>query len=208
MAIWGFGRPAQCLSGCRGTALLESQEPECARQTSQAHNRKPRLSSVRFPMRQRAGRQNGEKSSLCGGVNNRGTWKPPPVWSGIGTGSRPLSISTAALATSAHDESSGVAVCRRPLTHGCGQTVQESGQCHRSNLKLLMVAEQSFRRVKHPELMAEVYRGVEFVDGKQSKTGGGRLTLFRLFECVTPTLDLAFFRIGWFRDDSIVHSLL
>ena len=36
--------------------------------------------------------------------------------------------------------------------------------------KLLMVAEQSFRRVKHPELMAEVYRGVEFVDGKQSKT--------------------------------------
>lgn len=36
--------------------------------------------------------------------------------------------------------------------------------------KLLMVAEQSFRRVKHPELMAEVYRGVKFVDGKQSKT--------------------------------------
>lgn len=33
-----------------------------------------------------------------------------------------------------------------------------------------MVAEQSFRRVKHPELMAEVYRGVKFVDRKPPKT--------------------------------------
>ena len=36
--------------------------------------------------------------------------------------------------------------------------------------KMLMVAEQTFRRVKHPELMAEVYRGKKFVDGKQLKT--------------------------------------
>lgn len=36
--------------------------------------------------------------------------------------------------------------------------------------KMLMVAEQTFRRVKHPELMAEVYRGVKFVDGKETKT--------------------------------------
>lgn len=36
--------------------------------------------------------------------------------------------------------------------------------------KMLMVAEHTFRRVKHPELMIEVYRGVQFVDGKQKKT--------------------------------------
>jgi transposase-like protein len=31
--------------------------------------------------------------------------------------------------------------------------------------KMLLVAEQAFRRVKHPELMPAVYRGVTFVDG-------------------------------------------
>jgi hypothetical protein len=31
--------------------------------------------------------------------------------------------------------------------------------------KILMSAEQTFRRVKHPELMVEVYRGKKFVDG-------------------------------------------
>lgn len=31
--------------------------------------------------------------------------------------------------------------------------------------KMLLIAEQAFRRVKHPELMAAVYRGVTFVDG-------------------------------------------
>ena len=36
--------------------------------------------------------------------------------------------------------------------------------------KMLMIAEQTFRRVKHPELMAEVYRGKKFIDGKQLKT--------------------------------------
>ncbi|MDH3771214.1 MAG: IS256 family transposase [Nitrospirota bacterium] len=36
--------------------------------------------------------------------------------------------------------------------------------------KMLMVAEQTFRRVKHPELMAEVYGGVKFIDGRQEKT--------------------------------------
>lgn len=33
--------------------------------------------------------------------------------------------------------------------------------------KMLLVAERTFRRVKHPALMAEVYRGVKFVDGIQ-----------------------------------------
>ncbi|HNP28698.1 MAG TPA: hypothetical protein PKK23_06620 [Nitrospirales bacterium] len=33
-----------------------------------------------------------------------------------------------------------------------------------------MVAAQTFRRVKHPELMVEVYRGKKFKDGKQQKT--------------------------------------
>ena len=36
--------------------------------------------------------------------------------------------------------------------------------------KMLMVAEKIFRRVKHPELMAEVYRGMKFMDGRQEKT--------------------------------------
>ncbi|MDH4195051.1 MAG: hypothetical protein OEW33_07385 [Nitrospirota bacterium] len=36
--------------------------------------------------------------------------------------------------------------------------------------KMLRVAEQTFRRVKHPELMAEVYRGVKCVDGEHDKT--------------------------------------
>lgn len=36
--------------------------------------------------------------------------------------------------------------------------------------KMLMVAEQTFRCVKHPELMAAVYRGVKFIDGRQEKT--------------------------------------
>ena len=31
--------------------------------------------------------------------------------------------------------------------------------------KMLLVAEQTFRRVKHPELMPVVYRGGTFVDG-------------------------------------------
>lgn len=35
--------------------------------------------------------------------------------------------------------------------------------------KMLMVAEQTFRRVKHPELMTEVYRGVKCIDGRQNK---------------------------------------
>lgn len=33
--------------------------------------------------------------------------------------------------------------------------------------KILLVAEQAFRRVKHPELMPAVYRGATFVDGMQ-----------------------------------------
>lgn len=36
--------------------------------------------------------------------------------------------------------------------------------------KMLMVAEQTFRCVKHPELMAEVYRGMKFIDWRQEKT--------------------------------------
>ena len=36
--------------------------------------------------------------------------------------------------------------------------------------KMLLVAEQVFRRVKHPELMPLVYRGVRFADGKQVQT--------------------------------------
>lgn len=36
--------------------------------------------------------------------------------------------------------------------------------------KMLLVAEQSFRRVKHPELMPLVYRGVKFEDGMQVQT--------------------------------------
>ena len=36
--------------------------------------------------------------------------------------------------------------------------------------KMLMVAEQTFRRLKHPELMAEGYRGMKCRDGRQEKT--------------------------------------
>jgi len=36
--------------------------------------------------------------------------------------------------------------------------------------KMLLVAEQAFRRVKHPELMPLVYRGVRFEDGRQVQT--------------------------------------
>jgi transposase-like protein len=36
--------------------------------------------------------------------------------------------------------------------------------------KMLLVAEQVFRRVKHPELMPLVYRGVRFADGQQVQT--------------------------------------
>jgi len=36
--------------------------------------------------------------------------------------------------------------------------------------KMLMVAEQTFRRVKHPELMTGVYRGMKCIDGRQEKT--------------------------------------
>jgi putative transposase len=36
--------------------------------------------------------------------------------------------------------------------------------------KMLMVAEQTFRRLKHPELMADVYRGMKCRDGRQEKT--------------------------------------
>jgi len=36
--------------------------------------------------------------------------------------------------------------------------------------EMRIVAEQMFRSVKHPELMAEVYRGIKFIDGRQGKT--------------------------------------
>jgi putative transposase len=36
--------------------------------------------------------------------------------------------------------------------------------------KMLLVAERAFRRVKHPELMPEVYRGRQFRDGVEEKT--------------------------------------
>ncbi len=36
--------------------------------------------------------------------------------------------------------------------------------------KMLLVAEQAFRRLKHPELMPLVYRGVKFEDGMQVQT--------------------------------------
>ena len=36
--------------------------------------------------------------------------------------------------------------------------------------EMLMVAEHTFRRVKHSELMAEVYRGVQCGDGQRRKT--------------------------------------
>jgi len=36
--------------------------------------------------------------------------------------------------------------------------------------KMLLVAEHAFRRVKHPELMPLVYRGIRFEDGRQVQT--------------------------------------
>ena len=36
--------------------------------------------------------------------------------------------------------------------------------------KLLLVAKRAFRRVKHPELMPELYRGVQYVDGVRVNT--------------------------------------
>lgn len=36
--------------------------------------------------------------------------------------------------------------------------------------KMLLVAERAFRRVKHPELMWELYRGVQYVDGVRVRT--------------------------------------
>lgn len=36
--------------------------------------------------------------------------------------------------------------------------------------KMLLVAERAFRRVKHPELMPELYRGDQYVDGVRVKT--------------------------------------
>lgn len=36
--------------------------------------------------------------------------------------------------------------------------------------KMLEVAEQNFCPMKHPELVAEVCRGVKFIDGGQEKT--------------------------------------
>lgn len=36
--------------------------------------------------------------------------------------------------------------------------------------KLLLVAEQAFRRVKHPELMKGVYDGAQYIDGLEGKT--------------------------------------
>jgi transposase-like protein len=36
--------------------------------------------------------------------------------------------------------------------------------------KMLLVAEKAFRKVKHPELMKEVYKGVQYVDGLHVKT--------------------------------------
>ncbi len=36
--------------------------------------------------------------------------------------------------------------------------------------KMRLVAERAFRRVKHPELMPQVSRGITFVDGVEEKT--------------------------------------
>ncbi len=36
--------------------------------------------------------------------------------------------------------------------------------------KMLLVAERAFRRVKYPELMPKVSRGITFVDGVEEKT--------------------------------------
>ncbi len=37
-------------------------------------------------------------------------------------------------------------------------------------LQGLLVAERAFRRVRHPELMPKVSRGIKFVDGVEEKT--------------------------------------
>ncbi len=36
--------------------------------------------------------------------------------------------------------------------------------------KMLLVAERAFRRLKHPELMPEVYRGAQYSDGVRVNT--------------------------------------
>ncbi len=41
--------------------------------------------------------------------------------------------------------------------------------------KLLLIAEQSFRRLNAPELLPAVYAGAKYVDGIAVKVGPGRL---------------------------------
>ena len=89
---------------------------------------------------------------------------------GLGTPADLLPLSVAALAISAHDESRGIPLCAVRLRTDAAKRFKKVANVMAVIWKMLRVAEQTFRRMKHPELMIEVYRGVKCVDGKQDKT--------------------------------------
>jgi hypothetical protein len=126
---------------------------------------RPKRGCVRSHMPPRAGKRSSGATSLCTGVSRRATrtrrnaWKRIGIdwWSSAGFHSR--------TATSADDESRGVALCRSAITNRCGEAFRLVKNATAVIWKMLLVAEQAFRRVKHPELMPVVYRGGMFVDG-------------------------------------------
>ena len=69
------------------------------------------------------------------------------------------------MAASANHQSSGVTVCRSSAANGRGQAIQKVENAQAVIWKMLLVAEQRFRRLKAPELMKDVYQGAKYVNG-------------------------------------------
>ena len=73
------------------------------------------------------------------------------------------------LAASPDDECAGVAVRGGVAANHGGQALERVESAATLIWKLLQVVEQTFRRLKAPELLPAVYAGAQYVDGVQNR---------------------------------------
>jgi hypothetical protein len=118
------------------TAVLESPAPQCRRSTPQAAAERGQSAVMPDPVcadSSGSGTATRPVSALVSAprIPRRGAVSG----GGLGSARGVLSGSTAALATSADDEPRGIAVCRRSITHRCGEAISAGEECDSSYLE-------------------------------------------------------------------------
>lgn len=131
-----LGRPPEWVSGSGRTALLEPQNSQCAREDPEGaagHGPSVGVSDPLCRDRSGGGTPTGAIRALVSSPGIRPSRRLPDE--GLGPDAHLLSVSEGSLAASPHNESGGIALCGRAPSHGCGEPIQEGGQCNCGDLE-------------------------------------------------------------------------